>query len=169
MLARVYRRLTQLGHPCVVSSRAHLDTSAYSTIDAPTVVDEYEDAGPLGGLVSAVAAVRTPLFFAAAGDLPHLDAQFIETLEREYDRLANAGDAPEAVVPVWPDGKLEPLAALYDAAAFASAGRRTLHEGRRRVTAALDGLRVARFAIGPEDEARLANVNTPADYAEHRR
>ena len=132
MLARVYRRLTERGHPCLVSSRAPLDPTLFSSIRANTVVDEYEDAGPLGGLVSAVAAVRTPLFFAAAGDLPDLDSTFIERLVVEYDRFAHAGDAPKAVVPAWPDGKLEPLAALYDTAAFAlRAGKRWMRAGAR--------------------------------------
>jgi molybdenum cofactor guanylyltransferase len=169
MLVRVYRRLTSHGRTCIVSSRAPLDAALVSSIAAPVVVDDYEDAGPLGGLVSAATRVRTPLFFAAAGDLPNIDAAFVDELEREYDRLITVGDAPEAVVPVWPDGKREPLAALYDAVAFARAGRRALEGGRRRVTAALDDMRVALYAVRPEDEARLANVNTPDDYAAHGR
>jgi molybdopterin-guanine dinucleotide biosynthesis protein A len=169
MLVRVYRRLTSVHRPCIVSARAPLDASLGSSIPAPVVVDEYDDAGPLGGLVSAAAHVRTPLFFAAAGDLPGIDADFVDALDREFDRLAAAGHVPEAVVPAWPDGKLEPLAALYDVKAFERAGRHALEAGRRRVTAALDGMRVARYAIGPEDEARLANVNTPDDYAAHGR
>jgi molybdopterin-guanine dinucleotide biosynthesis protein A len=169
MLVRVYRRLTSRDRPCIVSSRAPLEAALASSIAAPVVVDDFEDAGPLGGLVSAAARVQTPLFFAAAGDLPNIDARFVDELEREFDRLAASGNAPEAVVPAWPDGMLEPLAALYDAAAFARAGRRALDAGRRRVTAVLDDMRVVRYAIGPEDEARLANVNTPDDYAAHGR
>jgi molybdopterin-guanine dinucleotide biosynthesis protein A len=169
MLVRVYRRLTSLGRTCIISSRAPLEAALASSIAAPVVVDEYEDAGPLGGLVSAATRVRTPLFFAAAGDLPNIEAAFVDELEREYDRLVSAGDTPEAIVPTWPDGKREPLAALYDAGAFARAGRRALESGRRRVTAALDDMRVAAFAVMPEDEARLANVNTPDDYAAHGR
>jgi len=166
MLVRVYRRLTITKlRPCVVSARGPLEPAWAEAIDAPVVFDEFDDAGPLGGLVTAVARVQTPLFFAAAGDLPNMDAEFIDALEREYDRSAEDGPAPDAVVPAWPDGTLEPLAALYDTAAFARCGRLALDAGRRRVTAALDGMRVTRYPVSPEDEARLANVNTPGDYA----
>src|SRR5207302_10247775 len=63
-----------------------------------------------------------------------------------------------------PDGTLEPLAALYETRALLRAGRRALGAGLRRVTAAFEGLRVAFYALGPEDEAKLTNVNTPEDY-----
>jgi molybdopterin-guanine dinucleotide biosynthesis protein A len=164
MLERVYRQLTKGGLPCIVSARKPLDATLASAIPAPVVLDAYPDAGPLGGLVSAAHRVTTPLLFAAAGDLPNLDASFVDAIVREYDRLDGSGAAPDAVVPVWPDGKLEPLAALYNARAIARSGKAALDAGRRKVTAALEGLHVATFAVGPEDEARLANVNTPGDY-----
>jgi molybdopterin-guanine dinucleotide biosynthesis protein A len=164
MLEHVYRQLTRGGLPCIVSARQALDATLASAIPALVVLDEYPDAGPLGGLVCAAHRVATLLLFAAAGDLPNLDAPFVDTLVREYDRLVATGATPDAVVPVWPDGKLEPLAALYDARAIAQSGRVALASGRRKVTSALEGLHVATFALGPEDEARLANVNTPGDY-----
>jgi molybdopterin-guanine dinucleotide biosynthesis protein A len=69
------------------------------------------------------------------------------------------------VLPTWPDGHVEPLAALYDCATFERGAAHALQAGERKVTAALDGARVLAYAIGPEEEALLANVNTPADYA----
>lgn len=165
MLARVYRRLNDGRRPCVVSARAPLEPPLARKIGAPVVLDEYRDCGPLGGLVTAAGRVATPLVFAAAGDLPGLDARFIDDLEAEFDAARpDEAPPPEAVVPVWPDGKLEPLAALYDAAALARAGRYVLDAGMRRVTAVLEHMRVVAFAVRPQDEARLANVNTRDDY-----
>ena len=168
MLVRVFKRLTSDGRPCVISTRAPLDSPLLPVLNAPVVIDEYHGSGPLGGLASAAPHVATPLLFAAAGDLPDLDGAFVAHLEAEYDRLSAAGEPPEAVVPVWADGRLEPLAALYATRPLADAARRTLAAGRRRVTAALDLLRVATVAVRPEDEARLANVNTPGDYRAYR-
>ena len=164
MLVRVFHRLDDGHRPCVISARATLDAPLMRRIHAPVVLDEYRGCGPLGGLVSAAGRVATPLLFAAAGDLPGMDAAFVEDLETEYDRLQAAGDAPEAIVPVWPDGTLEPLAALYDAAVLARVGRRVLDAGGRRVTAILEHMRFVAFAVRPQDEARLRNVNTPNDY-----
>jgi molybdenum cofactor guanylyltransferase len=164
MLARVYRRVVDGRRPCVVSARVPLGLELAAAIRAPVVLDGRGDAGPLGALVTVAATLATPLLFAAAGDLPELDAAFVDDLEAEYDRVAAESDAPEAVVPRWPDGRIEPLAALYDVRAAVSAGEAALDGGRRRMSAMLDGLRVRHFAVRPQDEARLVNVNTPPDY-----
>ena len=164
MLARVYRRLNDGARPCVISARRPLDDALAASIDAPIVYDDRGDVGPLGALVTVAATLRTPLFFAAAGDLPELDAAFIDDLEFAFDRQAERGDAPEAVVPVWPSGDLEPLAAIYETKAVIRAGSEALESGRRRVSAMIERLRVLRFDVRPQDEARLANVNTRPDY-----
>jgi molybdopterin-guanine dinucleotide biosynthesis protein A len=169
MAVRAYRRLSHGGRPLIVSARGPLPPELAAVITAPLVIDEFEDAGPLGGMVSAAAHVSTPLLFAAAGDLPQMDAAFIDALETAYDRVAASGTPPEAVVPRWPDGKDEPLAALYEARALERAGRAALAAGTRKVMAALAGLRLASYAVRAEDEAKLANVNTSADYEAHRR
>jgi glutamate-1-semialdehyde 2,1-aminomutase len=164
MLVRTFKRLAAAGRPILLSARSPLDDTFSGFNDAQVVLDEYDAAGPLGGLVSAAARVSTPLLFAAAGDLPEIDADFIDALEAEYDRVRAGGKAPDAVVPRWPDGKHEPLAALYDARALERAGRAALAAGTRKVMAALDELHVATYPVGAADRTRLANVNTRADY-----
>ncbi|HET9343354.1 MAG TPA: molybdenum cofactor guanylyltransferase [Candidatus Eremiobacteraceae bacterium] len=162
MLVRVYRRLVDGRRPCVVSARGPLEPSLAAKVDAPIIFDDLADAGPLGAIVTVASTLSTPLFFAAAGDLPDLDASFVDDLERAYD--ARLGEQPEAVVPVWSNGDIEPLAALYATSAVVRAGSVVLASGRRRVSAMIDSLRVLRFAVRPQDEARLANVNTRPDY-----
>ena len=168
MLVRVYRRLVDGKRPCVISARGPLAQTLADEIDAPIILDDRGDVGPLGAIVTVASTLSTPLFFAAAGDLPKLDASFIDELEAAYDAQSAAGVPPEAVVPAWPNGDLEPLAALYDTAAAARAGALALASGRRRVSAMIDGLRVLRFDVRPQDEARLANVNTRPDYEAYR-
>lgn len=168
MLARVYRRVVAGRRPCIVSARVPLEIDVARTIPAPVALDDRGDAGPLGGLVTAASMVSTPLLFAAAGDLPGLDAAFVDDLEAEFDRASIEGIVPEAVVPRWTDGRLEPLAALYDARAVASAGASALEAGRRRVSAALDVLRVRHFTVRLQDEPRLVNVNTKTEFDAYR-
>lgn len=169
MLVRVFRRVVAGRRPCVVSARAAIDPALAAAMRAPVVLDERGDVGPLGALVTVAATIGTPLFFAAAGDLPELDAAFVDELEAEFDRALAEDDAPEAVVPRWPDGRIEPLAALYDTRAALRAGSAALDAGSRRVSAVLDGLRVRHVGVRPQDEARLVNVNTPRDYDAYRR
>jgi molybdopterin-guanine dinucleotide biosynthesis protein A len=164
MLVRVYRRLTATGRPCIISAPAPLDAALRDSIGAPVVADEYKGVGPLGGLASATGRVETPLTFVSAGDMPDIDATFIDALEGEFDRSVNAGIRPDAVIPHWGEDRFEPLAALYDTRALALAARSSLERGVRKVMDAFGTLRVVRYEIRSEDEAKLRNVNTPADY-----
>jgi molybdenum cofactor guanylyltransferase len=166
MLARSFRRLTEEGWPCVISVRTPLHKplvdSLPSGADYAVVADDVADGGPLGGLCNAARAVRTPLLFAAAADLPNLSAAFASALLAAYH--AALPRTPAAVLPTWPDGHVEPLAALYDRDALIRGAAAALASGKRKVTAALDGTDVVAYPVGADEEATLLNVNTPQDY-----
>ena len=162
MLARVYRQLACTGWPCVISARRPLAARMPGAAPYEVALDDMPEGGPLVGLRSAAALVRTPLMFAAAADLPNLSTAFTSRLLAAYDAAGTR--APHAVLPTWPDGKVEPLAALYDTAAYARGATAALAAGRRKVTAALEGLDVLAYPVQPEDEEALLNVNTPQDY-----
>jgi len=160
MLARVLRALSSTGAPCIVVANAPLPRELASLISVPVVYDERPGEGPLAALASSAAAVRTPFFFAAAGDMPGIDAAFVTRVVA----AAESAGWPDATVPTRADGTLEPLAALYKVGPWLAAARNALSNGRRNVAAALDGLRTAHYSVVPEDEPALANINTPADY-----
>lgn len=162
MIVRTYRLLRADGWPCIVSLRTPPALASAAMTDCEFAFDEIADAGPLAGLHSAARRVRTPLFFAAAADMPNISAVFVRKLLAAYE--AAADPKPAAVLPTWPNEKVEPLAALYDTRAFIAGAARALEAGRRKVTAALDGLAVMSYPVRSEDELALANVNTPADY-----
>ncbi len=163
MLVKVFRQLTATGRPCVISVREPLAPELSRSIPAPTVSDTHADAGPLGGLASAAAHVRTPLLFAAAGDLPNIDCALIDELERQYRQAATGAAAPEVVLPRHENGDVEPLAALYDTAALRDSAQRCLALGRKKVTQALEGLRVIHYDIPAERASTFININTDAD------
>jgi len=166
MLLRSIRRLTEEGWPCVISVRTPLATSltvpSTEEVDWEVVADEVADGGPLGGLCTAARRARTPLLFAAAGDLPNLSAEFASRLLDAYHAVQPR--TPAAVLPTWPDGHVEPLAALYDRDALVRGATEALAAGKRKVTAALEGLDVLAYPVGPDAETTLLNVNTPQDY-----
>jgi molybdopterin-guanine dinucleotide biosynthesis protein A len=107
--------------------------------------------------------VTTPLVFAAAGDLANIEASVIDELFAHYEAECARGVPPEAVVPRHKNGQLEPLAALYDTKALHANAVRMLESGRKKVTDALQGLRVAYYEISPDHAALYHNVNTFAD------
>lgn len=160
MLVRVVRALSATGEQCIVAANDLLPAEFTAQLAARIVYDDRPGEGPLAALASAVAKVTTPYFFAAAGDMPGIDAAFVARIVA----VAQAADWPDAVIPAHADGTLEPLAALYKAAPWLASARKALAIGRRNVTAALDGLRTVHYPIVPEDEPALANVNTPGDY-----
>jgi molybdopterin-guanine dinucleotide biosynthesis adapter protein len=154
LLVRVYRNVSP-GRPTVIAA-PDLAPELAAAIPAPRIGETGPKRGPLGGLLAAFAAVKTPWAFAVAGDAPFVDAAHVA-------RLAAArqpGD--EAIVPRHSSGQVEPLAALYDVAAFTRAGTLELAEsGALHKTIAR--LR-ARF-VEVDDPRIFANINTPEDYA----
>lgn len=160
MLARVLRALSVTGAPCLVVANARLPQEIAALINVPIVYDEVPGEGPLAALASCAATVNTPFFFAAAGDMPGINADFVGRVVA----AAEAAGWPDATIPMRADGTLEPLAALYKVEPWLIAARNALANGRRNVTAALEGLRTTRYSIVPEDESALANINTADDY-----
>jgi len=154
LLVRVYRNVSP-GRPTLIAA-PDLAPELAAAIDAPRVGEEGPKRGPLGGLLAAFAAVRTPWAFAVAGDAPFVDAAHIDRL------VAARAPGDEAVVPRHPTGGVEPLAALYDVAAFSREGALGLAASGalHKVIARLQ----ARF-VAIDDPRIFANVNTPGDYA----
>lgn len=133
------------------------------------VPDLYPRAGPLGGLLSALAVVPGHDVFVVAGDMPFLSRPFIRHLIFSAARHAGTFDVH---LPSW-GSYVEPLHALYAASCLERLRGLMSTPAAwpgRRVTTALEGLRVRPV---PEDEIRLfgepevlfLNLNTPEDLA----
>jgi molybdopterin-guanine dinucleotide biosynthesis protein A len=63
-----------------VTSEVLLVGGAVDGVSGRVVVDTVDDAGPLAGLVAAMAAARTPLLLAAACDMPSLSGALLDLL-----------------------------------------------------------------------------------------
>jgi len=152
LLARVYHHLRDVA-PVMIAGRDTFSGPLDAVLDCPIVVDRWPDRGPLGGLLSAVYETQAQRVFAVAGDAPLVTAPLIDTLLQAWQ------DGDEAVVPEH-DGRLEPLAALYERAPLMREGWECLHGEDRSMHALLARLRVRRVAC----EAKMfANINTAGD------
>jgi molybdopterin-guanine dinucleotide biosynthesis protein A len=105
-------------------------------VSARVVDDAVPDAGPLGGVVGGLRAVRTPLAVVVACDMPTLVPAVVELL---LARL-RAGEELLAVCCRGPRG-LEPLPLALRAAAAAPLGE-ALERGERALREALAGPRL---------------------------
>jgi molybdopterin-guanine dinucleotide biosynthesis protein A len=126
------------------------------------IADIVPGCGPLGGLHAALSAARGDALFLVACDMPYVTTAFAAYL------LSLAADT-DVVVPESERG-YHPLCAVYTRACLEPAAAR-LADRRLRMRELVD---VMRTRVVPVEDVRrfgdpdrlLANVNTPADYAD---
>ncbi|MGB9987998.1 molybdenum cofactor guanylyltransferase [Salarchaeum japonicum] len=164
MVRRVYDALTDaIGTPPAVAA-GPTPPAAYRRVlpaDAQFVPDADGYAGPLAGLAGAVRSLDADWLFAAATDLPRLDAATVTWLADE--RTADC----DAVVPVAADGVPQPLCAWYRRTTVADALAEVA--GAAGPRALLDRLDVRRVTSADTPatislDAALTNVNTRDEF-----
>jgi molybdopterin-guanine dinucleotide biosynthesis protein A len=167
LLVRTLRNVSRAnvgGREMAIACRGSFEPQLDAQLPVTLVVDRWSGRGPLAGLLTAFAALRSRRVFAVAGDAPHVDARFVETLERAWR------DGDEALVPSHrrDDGReqLEPLCALYDRLAVLREGFALLRSGNGSLHALLERLRTRVLPHAPSPV--FTNLNTPADYAAFR-
>ncbi|HEX6047452.1 MAG TPA: molybdenum cofactor guanylyltransferase [Pyrinomonadaceae bacterium] len=128
----------------------------------PTVPDVYPKWGALGGLHAALSACRREWAIVVACDLPLVTAELFEW-------LASLRDEHDAVVPMQPDGRPQPLAALYRTDPCRRVATELIEAGRRRPLDLLENVKTrwvefAEIAKLTQAERFFVNINTPEDY-----
>ncbi|HEY6327420.1 MAG TPA: molybdenum cofactor guanylyltransferase [Candidatus Cybelea sp.] len=155
MILRCYRNLRATALPIYVACKGEFSRDVDAQLDAPRLIDRDPRGGPLRAFASACGAIDAERCFAVAADQPRLDASVLRRLLAAWRR----GD--EAVVPIH-DGRIEPLAALYDRAAVVREDP-GLRRGGRAAMHDLVGAVAARFV--PIESEYFYNVNRPGDLA----
>ena len=127
-----------------------------------TVSDVYPQWGALGGLHAALSACRSEWAIVVACDLPFVTAELFRS-------LASLRGDHDAVVPVQPDGRPQPLAALYRADPCAARATELIEAGRRRPLDLLQTVKTrwvefAEIANLAQADRFFVNINTPDDY-----
>jgi molybdopterin-guanine dinucleotide biosynthesis protein A len=155
--------LEYLGVPFVDHAAASLSVVTEKVIvvgrgytgNLATVPDEIPDAGPLGGIVSALRYADPHPVLVLAVDLPlvsiRLLRQLTEPLVGEGQiRMATDGKRNQPLCATWGSGLEAPLASY-------------LERGERSVLGFVDT--VADVTLISTDTEALTNINTPNDYA----
>lgn len=130
----------------------------------PSVPDVYAQWGALGGLHAALTASRREWTIVVACDLPFVTSEL-------FLYLAGVRLDHDAVVPFQPDGRPQPLAALYRADPCRQRATELIEAGLRRPLDLLEAVNTRWVAF--EEIKNLAqadrffvNINTPEDYHE---
>jgi len=116
------------------------------------ISDDIADAGPLGGIYTALVHSPADRTLVVGCDMPFLAADVLQ-------RLASVADA-DVVVARGPRG-IEPLCAIYSRACAAEI-RGRIERGAYEASTLPAGFRVAE--VGVERALVFVNVNTPHDY-----
>ena len=107
LLARQIQLVREAGAQEVfISGRANVD---YAEFDCRVLLDRLLDAGPLGGIESALAMASSSLLLVLAVDMPKMAQEFLCQL------LFSCEDSVGVIPRV--EGEIEPLAAFYPRAA----------------------------------------------------
>lgn len=145
--------------------------SEQDKIQVPFVADVYRTAdgasprSALTGLHAALWHARTAWVAVIACDLPFVTSDFVERLSG----LRAAREGIEAVIPVQPDGRRQPLCALYRRAPCLRRATEALDSGDHELNAFLRRLRtheVRAHEVRDLPGARrfFVNLNTPDEY-----
>ncbi len=139
----------------------------YRHLGFNVIADERPDIGPLGGILTALAASAVGWNLVVACDLPYLTAEWLRYL---LSRAARS--SARVVLPESKSGP-EPLCAVYHREA-AAAIRGAISRGVLKVTRALETLPVEGVTpseIEPFDPRGVLfqNLNTPEDYERARK
>jgi molybdopterin-guanine dinucleotide biosynthesis protein A len=146
----------------LVGSRRQGDTTGLQNIP-----DTYEHWGALGGIQAALAACRSEWALIAACDLPLVTTELFARLWLIAGQTE--GEVFDAIVPIQPDGRPQPLCAFYRHESCLPAAKELIAEGEHKPRALLAKVRTRWVDFGelsdlPGAEDFFLNVNTPSDY-----
>jgi molybdopterin-guanine dinucleotide biosynthesis protein A len=130
----------------------------------PSVGDIYPQWGALGGLHAALTACKREWAIVVACDLPFVTAEmFLSLAALKLDH--------EAVVPIQPDGRPQPLASMYRVDPCRQRATELIEAGRRRPLDLLEAVNTRWVSFDElrnleQAERFFVNINTPSDYYE---
>ena len=124
----------------------------------PVIPDAEPGHGPLGGIATLLEVMQDDWLLVLAVDLPRMTSEFL--------RQVLHGTLEAGRVCVHPDGKLEPLVAVYPRAALPIA-QEQLRSGDRKLSSFIQRLEgeglITRRLIAPAELPLFTNWNAPAD------
>lgn len=123
--------------------------------------DEFENKGPLSGMLSGLTLCRNDFCFIAACDMPFINEDAVKML---FSMI----EAHDAAIPRWEDGFLEPLHAVYRCKPMIRESRKAIELGENTILVPIDRINVNYMDIETirkiDPKLRtLININTPED------
>jgi len=128
----------------------------YNRFDALKVPDNYFDIGPIAGIEACLSKSETNNNLFVPCDTPLLSIELLNSI------LEHSGNF-DAVVPILPDGKVEPLVALYSRSILPFIHQQ-ISAGDYQILSLLKKINTKYLAIA--DTGYFRNINTPDDLSD---
>jgi molybdopterin-guanine dinucleotide biosynthesis protein A len=166
--APLIRRAADLLNPLVARITLVGQPERYANFKMPALLDRWPDAGPLGGIATALDAAKSPWCLILACDMPFVTSEWVTFLIGKINQTqSEASQQIDVIIPETARG-LEPLCAVYRASC-APVLAAALDHGVRKVTDALADLNMKRISEGEwrhfsPDGNLFGNLNTWQDY-----
>jgi molybdopterin-guanine dinucleotide biosynthesis protein A len=125
----------------------------------PVVADKLPASGPASGIYTALSITSSDWNLIAGCDMPAITCGVLLDLLR---RAAVTPNQIDCVAAAGPDGEPEPLCAVYHLRCLPAVAR-AIRENRLKMKNLLAELGIELMPVNP---AVVANVNTPAEWAE---
>jgi molybdopterin-guanine dinucleotide biosynthesis protein A len=135
------------------------DPAQLAHLGLPVVPDKLPASGPAGGIYTALTITSSDWNLIAGCDMPAITSGILLNLLR---RAAVTSNPIDCLAAAGPDGEPEPLCAVYHRRCLPAVDR-AIRENRLKMKDLLLELGVEML---PVDPSALANVNTPAEWAE---
>jgi molybdenum cofactor guanylyltransferase len=133
------------------------DPVRYPNIGYPVYRDKFPGCGPVGGIYTALAVTEADWNLIVACDMPGISVELLRTL---LDRAAALNGI--CLTAAGPGGEPEPLCAVYHRRCLPALGQ-AIREKRLKMKDLVKELQAQTMRV---ERAILANVNTPAEWAE---
>jgi molybdopterin-guanine dinucleotide biosynthesis protein A len=133
------------------------DPARYSSLGMRVIPDLFPEQGPLGGILTALRDSAAPWNLIVACDMPGIDVNLLATLIQTAQR-----SQADVLLPLDPEGRPQPLCAVYNRGSLASL-ERAFAQGVRKVTLALAGIQTLRLPM--QEVTPFQNINTPEDWS----
>lgn len=164
LLDKTIEVLNSVVDEVIVSVRDHRQQEAFSKYvrDVRLLCDVHQGKGPLGGMLEGMREASGEYVFVVACDMPFIRSDVIGF-------LFNEAVGHDAAIPVWNNGRKEPLHSVYNRERFVPAIEKSIQQDEYRVMVAVSQLHDVKFIdmdkiqFIDEKLVSFSNINTPAD------
>jgi len=166
ILKHVVRETSRISNHIILAIGKHDHKKNYASILSKSIKiihDKTDAKAALYGILTGLGAIETDYAVILAADTPFINTNVIKQLYIEVQGF-------DIAIPIWPNGNIEPLYAVYNVQTTLWAFKKAAKEGKVRIKEVMNTLKqinyvpVERFTDLGVNLDCFFNINTPQDF-----